>query len=132
MADHPCTICNFSHPLRPDHLRQIEDLLGAEVGQLIERTASFDDRRPFAAQAASLVASIPLRAADWQSQRLVVNLPGHHAIAALVLAELHGRTGGFPPVLRLARVPPHHGYAVVEILDLQAVRQAGRRLRLGA
>jgi hypothetical protein len=61
----------------------------------------------------------------------LVNLPGHNAVAALVLAELHGRMGYFPAVLRLRPVagttPPQ--VEVAEILNLQAVRDRARLRR---
>ena len=52
-------------------------------------------------------------------------------ITALLLAALHGRMGYFPPVIRLrpdaGSLPPR--YEVVEILNLQAVRDAARQER---
>jgi len=52
-------------------------------------------------------------------------------ITALPLAALHGRMGYFPPVIRLRpaadSLPPR--YEVVEILNLQAVRDAARQER---
>jgi len=60
-----------------------------------------------------------------------LNLPSLNFIAALLLAELHGRMGYFPPILRLrpaeGSVPPR--YAVAEILNLQALRDAARLKR---
>ena len=62
---------------------------------------------------------------------LIVNLPSLNFIAGLLLAELHGRMGYFPPILRLRPVsdslPPR--YEVAEILNLQAVRDAARAAR---
>jgi hypothetical protein len=48
-----------------------------------------------------------------------------------VLAELHGRMGYFPPVLRLRPVeqalPPR--YELAEVINLQAVRDSARKER---
>ena len=52
-------------------------------------------------------------------------------IAALLLAELHGRMGYFPPVLRLrpiANSTPTQ-FEIAEILNLQNVREASRANR---
>ncbi|MCS7301391.1 MAG: CRISPR-associated protein Csx15 [Fimbriimonadales bacterium] len=52
-------------------------------------------------------------------------------IAATLLAELHGRMGYFPPVLRLrpveGAVPPR--FEVAEILNLQQIRDTARSQR---
>ena len=49
----------------------------------------------------------------------------------MVIAELHGRCGYFPAVLRLkpvpATTPPR--FAVAEIINLQIVRDAARQTR---
>ena len=47
------------------------------------------------------------------------------------LAELHGRMGYYPPVVRLRPVPDSlpPRYEVAEILNLQAVRDDARRKR---
>jgi len=57
-----------------------------------------------------------------------VNLPSLTPIAGLLLAELHGRAGYFPAVVRLrpasGSTPPQ--YEVAELLNLQAVRDGAR------
>jgi len=71
---------------------------------------------------------------EWQTASILVNPPSLNFITALVLAELHGRMGYFPPVVRLRPVkealPPR--YEVAEILNLQAVRDAARLKRMKA
>jgi hypothetical protein len=124
-------LVNFSHPVTPEQLRQIASLAGAEVERVIELPARFDDAAPYAGQARSLIESAGLSGSDWQTLPLVFILPSLSAIAALVLAELHGRMGYFPAALRLrpASTGPVRGYEVAEILDLQAARDDARRLR---
>jgi len=49
----------------------------------------------------------------------------------VLLAELHGRMGYFPPIVRLRPVPnalPPR-FEVAEIINLQAVREAARTRR---
>ncbi|MGH8884230.1 MAG: CRISPR-associated protein Csx15 [Egibacteraceae bacterium] len=123
-------VCNFSHPLTHAHVEQLEALLGVPVDAVIERPTVFDPGTPFAEQARRLVDAVGLSVAEWQTRPIVVHLPGHSVIAALVLAELHGRTGGFPAVLRLRRLEPLNEFTVAELIDLQAVREAGRGTRM--
>jgi hypothetical protein len=62
---------------------------------------------------------------------LLINPPTLNVIASLLMAELHGRCGYFPSVLRLrlmpGQIPP--AYEVAEILNLQQVRDQARRSR---
>jgi hypothetical protein len=62
---------------------------------------------------------------------LLVNLPSYNYAAALVLAELHGRAGHFPAVLRLRPVAggATTEFEVAEIINLQAMRDAARQAR---
>jgi hypothetical protein len=63
----------------------------------------------------------------------LVNLPALAPAAAALLAELHGRMGYFPAIVRIRPVagstPP--AYEVAEIINLQAVRDAARERRIG-
>jgi len=124
-------LLNFAHPLTPTQLCQIEQLTGQAVTRVVEVNTHFQTDKPFVAQARALVESVGLSAQDWQTTPLLVNLPSLNVIAALVLAELHGRCGYFPPVLRLMPVPnalPPQ-FQVAEIVNLQAVREAARARR---
>jgi hypothetical protein len=129
MAGRGVVLVNFTHPLTREQLEEAEDLLRAPVETLIECPAEFDADAPFVDQARALVGAVGLRAEKWQTRQVLVNLPGHSVIAALVLAEIHGRAGGFPPVLRLRRLASSSEYVVAELIDLQAVRDAGRQTR---
>src|SRR5262245_33322121 len=84
-----------------------------------------------AAPARELVDSAGLSPQEWQGLPLLVNLPSLNVIAAIVLAELHGRMGYFPTVLRLRPipdiVPPQ--FEVAEILKLHEIREKARAKR---
>jgi len=125
-------LLNFSHPLTPDHLAGLSALSGQPVEQVIELPAQFDPQQAFEPQLQALLTAAPLTPAAWQTAALLVNPPSLNFITALVLAELHGRMGYFPPVVRLRPVagalPPR--YEVAEILNLQAVRDAARKTRV--
>jgi hypothetical protein len=125
------TLLNFSHPLTPAHLAAIEQLTGQTVERVIEVKTQFDPEMPFAGQARALVESVGLSAQEWQTTPLLVNLPSLNVIAALVLAELHGRCGYFPAVVRLKPIPQTTPpqFEVAEILNLQAIREEARLRR---
>ena len=124
-------ILNFSHPLTETQLEQAAQLTGQPVEQVINLAVQFEPTQPFTPQLQELVASIPLDASAWQNQQILVNPPALNFITAALLAELHGRMGYFPPILRLRpledSLPPR--YEVAEVLNLQALRDAARRRR---
>jgi hypothetical protein len=77
------------------------------------------------------VAGLDLPSETWQGAPIVVNPPALASAAAVVLAELHGRMGYFPPVVRMRPVPEAlpPQYEVAEIINLQALRDAARARR---
>ena len=125
-------ILNFSHPLTQEQVNQIEEISEQKVEQIIENEVQFDVQVPFLPQMEKVMAKLTLTPAQWQTEAILINLPALNTIAALMLTELHGRMGYFPPVLRLRAVqgslPPK--YEVAELLNLQAVRDAARSQRL--
>lgn len=124
-------LLNFSHPLTENQIDQVQALTGNTVTRVIPLAVQFDNDQPFLPQISSLMDQIPLSSEEIQTEPLVVNLPALSSIAALVLAELHGRMGFFPPILRLRPVagslPP--AYEVAEVINLQNLRDASRRKR---
>jgi hypothetical protein len=124
-------IINFAHPLTSAQLTAIEQLSGQRVERVIDIPAKFDHAQAFAEQARELVEAAGLVPDEWQTLSLLINLPSFSPIAALILAELHGRMGYFPAVVRLrpvADTTPTQ-FEVAEIINLQSVREAARRAR---
>jgi hypothetical protein len=124
-------LINFAHPITDAQRARIEQLAGRPVGRVIDVKTHLDHTQPFAEQAAALVDAAGLSPADWQTTPLVVNLPSLAPVAALVLADLHGRMGYFPTVLRLRpaanTTPP--AFEVAELLPLQLARERARTNR---
>lgn len=124
-------LINLSHPLTAEQQAAIEKMANQIITRLIERLAQFDVEQPFAEQAAGLVDDLDLTPTEWQQAPLLVNLPSLNFGAAAVLAELHGRCGYFPPIVRLRPVtgslPPK--YEVAEVVNLQAMRDEARKRR---
>lgn len=124
-------LLNFSHPLTTPQLEGIASLTGGPIDQVLPLSIHFDQGAPFLLQLQDVLARVPLSAEQWQTAALIVNLPSLNTITALLLAELHGRMGYFPPILRLRPVegamPPR--FEPAEIINLQAVRDNARKSR---
>ncbi len=130
-------LLNFTHPLTPDHLQQLQALTGQPphggqpVEQVVEINSQVDPQQPLAPQVAALADRAGLSPAEWQTQPILVVPPSLNFITAALLAELHGRMGYFPPIVRLRPVPgstPTH-YEVAEVINLQQVRDDARTRR---
>lgn len=124
-------LLNFSHPVTPAQQAQIEALTGQAIARAIDVSTQFDEQQPFGPQLAAMLAQIELTPTQWQSEPLLVVLPSLNFIAAVLLAELHGRMGYFPPVVRtrpVANAVPRR-YEVAELLDLQGIRETARKAR---
>ena len=124
-------VINFTHPLRPEQVAEIERLSGQPVERVIEAPAQFDQTQAFIPQVEALADACGLSPIEWQMTPLVVVPPALNFIAVTLLAELHGRMGYFPSCVRLrpvtGAVPPR--YEVAEILGLQEVRERARKKR---
>jgi hypothetical protein len=120
-------LLNFSHPLTPDQLAEVERLAGQPIARVVDIPSQLDLQQPLAPQVVALADAAGLSPQQWQTEPLLVNLPSLNYSAA----ELHGRMGYFPPVLRLRPVkdalPPR--FEPAEILNLQALRDQARGRR---
>lgn len=127
-------LLNFSHPLSAAQRAQIEALAGQAIAVLHDLPVQFDVQQPFEPQLTELLQRVPLSPLDWQTQPLLIVLPALNFITAMLLADLHGRMGYFPTVVRLRPVagstPPT--YEVAELLNLQALRERARQARTPA
>ena len=124
-------LLNFSHPITDAQRRAIEALAGLDIARTLSAMPQFDEQEPFVPQLQALLEEVQLSPNEWQSEPILVVLPSLNFIAAALLAELHGRMGYFPPVVR---TKPAEGsvprrYEIAEILDLQLIREETRRRR---
>jgi hypothetical protein len=124
-------LLNFSHPFTPGQLAEVEKLTGQPVEQILALKTHFEQDQPFLPQLRLVLGQVPFTPEQWQTAPILVNPPSLNTITALLLAELHGRMGYFPPILRLRPVegafPPR--FEAIEILNLQAVRDQARKER---
>ena len=124
-------LLNFSHPLTEEQQRQIEVLVGQAVDRPIDAPSQFDHQRPFAEQVETLVDGVGLTSREWQTKPILVVPPALSFLAAALLAELHGRMGYFPPIVRVRPVEGSlaNQYEVAEVIDLQRLRDEARQRR---
>lgn len=124
-------VLNFSHPLTEQQKQRIEEITGQTIERVIDLPVHFDNEEPFIPQLERLMEHIDLSSEAWQTASILVNPPALNFITALLLADLHGRMGYFPPILRLrpapGSLPPR--YEVAEVLNLQEVRDRSRGSR---
>ncbi|MGQ9496788.1 MAG: CRISPR-associated protein Csx15 [Desulfotomaculales bacterium] len=124
-------LLNFSHPFAPEQLLQLEELAGRKIDRVIEIDAQIDPQQPIVPQIAAMADRAGLTPQEWQTLPIVINPPSLNFSAVALLAELHGRCGYFPPVVRLRPVPGSlvPRFEVAEIVNLQTVREGARSKR---
>lgn len=120
-------VINFGHALTDGQIEQLRRL-GYVIGipNLGERI-NLDDGKHFASQVERILDSFGYSKMEWEAlggQTLFV-LPTLSDIAGVLLAQLHGRMGHFPRVIRRTR-DEHGGFSVIEVIDLQSLRAQQR------
>ncbi len=124
-------ILNFSHPLTQRQLQKVEEFTQQKIESVEEIKTQFDHKNSFVFQLSELFDKLSISKKDWQTLPILINPPSFNTIACLLLAELHGRMGYFPPLIRLRPVegilPPQ--FEVAEIINLQEVRDNARDKR---
>ncbi len=123
-------ILNFTHPLTPEQQAQIEALAQTSIEEVRTIPVQIDQAEPLEAQIIAIVEAAGLSPEEWQTRQLLINPPGFAPAAFVLLAELHGRMGHFPSLIRLRPKPePVTSYEVAELLNLQTIREAARKRR---
>lgn len=124
-------ILNFSHPLTEAHITQLEALTGMPTTSVRNIRVQFDPTRDFVSQTSELLQSLEISSAEWQNNAWIIVLPSLNYIAAILLAELHGRMGVFPSILRMRAVENAFvtQFEVAEVIRLEGVRQEARKQR---
>src|SRR6266852_7819092 len=121
-------ILNFTHPLTPEQRAQIEALAHTSIEEVRTIPVQIDQVEPLEGQIIAIVDAVGLSSEEWQTRSLLINPPGYAPAAFVLLAELHGRMGHFPTLVRLrpvvGSVPT--AYEVAELLNLQAIREEAR------
>ncbi|MCB0210542.1 MAG: hypothetical protein KDJ52_14485 [Anaerolineae bacterium] len=124
-------LINLTHPSTAEQRQAIEAMTHHAIDRLIEWPAQFNVEHAFSGQISTLVDSLGLTPAEWQQLPLIVLPPSLNFGTAALLAELHGRCGYFPPIIRTRPVPDSlpPRYEVAEVINLQALREQARLKR---
>lgn len=123
-------ILNFTHPLTDEHVAQIEVLASTVIEEVRTIRVQIEQAEPLEPQITAIVDAVHLATEEWQTRPLLINPPGYAPAAFVLLAELHGRIGYFPTLIRLRpKLGPVPAYEVAELLNLQATREAARYRR---
>lgn len=124
-------VLNYGHPLTNEQQSQIARLAGQVPLRVIEITTQVAEDDALTVQATALIEQTGLSSQEWQQTALLVNLPGYSTLAACLLAEIEGRSGHLPAILKLRPVPNQllTEYEVSEIINLQQLRAAARTRR---
>ncbi len=123
-------ILNFTHPLTDAHKAQIESFAGIPIDDIHTIPVQIDQNEPLEDQIRAIVDAVHLTSEQWQTRSLLINPPGYAPAAFVLLAELHGRMGHFPTLIRLRpKAGPMTSYEVAELLNLQIIRETARTHR---
>jgi hypothetical protein len=123
-------ILNFSHPITPEQRVQKESLADTTISDIRAIPVQIDQAQPLEPQIRSIVDATGLTPEQWQTLPLLINPPGYAPAAFVLLAELHGRIGHFPTLIRLRpKAGPITSFEVAELLNLQTVRENARKQR---
>ncbi len=123
-------ILNFTHPLINEQRAQIEALASTSIQEVRTIRVQINQEEPLEPQIISIVDATGLSSEEWQTRTLLINPPGYAPATFVLLAELHGRIGHFPSLIRLRPKPgPVTTYEVAELLNLQAIREEARLRR---
>jgi hypothetical protein len=123
-------ILNFTHPLTPEHITQIESLAHASIDDIHTIAVQINQSEPLETQIRTIVDAVPITSEEWQTRPILINPPGYAPAAFVLLAELHGRVGHFPTFIRLRpKQGPVTSFEVAELLNLQTIRETARTYR---
>lgn len=124
-------LLNFGHPITDSQLAAIQTATDQKEWEIQNVKTQFDHERPFPEQVSELIGTLKIDPQTWQTVPILINPPTLNIIALSVMAELHGRMGYFPAIIRLRPVPgslpPQFEFA--EIINLQAMRDQARTQR---
>lgn len=126
----PLLVLNYSYPLTPAQLAQVAAICGVSP-EVRDLAAQIERFHPLAEVACALADAVGFSPEDWQTTPLLLNPPALASLALALIAELHGRCGGFPALINVRPVADSlpTRYEVAEVLNLQSLREAARRRR---
>jgi hypothetical protein len=107
---------------------QIEQLTGTSIEDIATIPTLINEEEPLEPQITGLIDAVDQSINDWHKHHILINPPGYASAAFLLLAEIHGRIGHFPTLIRMRpKYGPVTTYEVIELLNLQTIRDAARK-----
>ena len=125
-------VLNFAHPFTTEQKQQIEETLDInEKPEYIDCQVVLDVNESFPEQIRNLVSTIGMTSEQWQTQSILINPPSLNFAAITLMAELHGRMGYFPTIIRIRPVTntTPQRFELAEMINLQSVREFAREGR---
>ncbi len=126
-------LLNFSaHPVMPGQQQAIQAKMGWPRLEVIDAwLGNVPEDKDFTAKVTKHVDKIDLLPREWQTCRLVTIPAGYSPAWSILLAELHGRLGYFPDLVRLrpASTQAEEKFEVADIISPQAIRNRARAKR---
>lgn len=127
-------VLNYSrHKLTPEQLEQLSRKIGEIPGStpqpfdVRELYRDINETNKIESEVVTLAEAAQLTHDEWAARSLIVLLPDLAIAAATLLAEIHGRRGEFPPLLRRRRLDSLlGGFEIAEVVGLQQVRNIAR------
>jgi len=126
-------LLNFSHPFTREQLATIADDYGIRIEDItvISCPVQIDMNVSLKSQVEAIISKIGFSPDEWQTQHIIMNPPALSNVALVTVAELHGRIGHYPHMIRI--VANHSGtittFDIAEIINLDIVRANGRVAR---
>lgn len=124
-------VVNFTHPLNSSQKQKIEELSQRPIQKIVDVPFQLDNQQPFIEQIVERVMNAGISSSEWQTESILVNPPAYAPAGAILLAELHGRMGYFPTIVRIRPVPNSTPptFEVAELINLQSIREQARTRR---
>ena len=126
-------VLNFSsHLILPNQQQTIQKKMNWPTSELMDaRLGNVPENRNFVATLVNHIEKIDLLPNEWQTCRMVVVPAGYAPAWSVLLAELHGRLGYFPDVVRLRPASTHaeEKFEVAEVVPLREIRGQARAKR---
>lgn len=124
------TLLNFTRTFQDQQIKQLEDELDCFIEHVWPNTkANFDLNTPLEPQIKNMVDGLGFTPEEWEEAgHFVVSLPGLPEPAAVLIAELHGRMGYFPTIVRRHKDDRDDSgvYVLAEIINLSNIRDKAR------
>jgi hypothetical protein len=125
------TILNLASPLSSEDTSIIAALCGRKARRVVDVAAAFSETDPLAPQVRAMLDGLGFSSSDWQNQSIVLNLPPDPVASALIVAEIAGRRGRTPSVVRWKRTAGATRMEPAEVISLHEIRKEARHQRKG-